>query len=344
MLCAMGQTYKNYVSTSVTPGYLLAHIADLKHLAAHNVGIELSYEREVGYKDWGQFYANPTVGLCVLYYDLGRPEAGNAIGALFTTKLKAGEIGKSDLNFRMGAGLAFLSKRFDPYTNKRNPAIGSHLNGSMQFAFVMHTPLEKNYLEYGISISHYSNAAFKMPNLGYNMPSFTLRYGFGVNETQQENQLFEHTAATPWTLNSLLIFGKKERDFANPQAFYHYGLQIKAIRSVNEVKAWRFGWDGLLDKTYMFSEDPTVALDSIVFNDKLEMALSGGYQWSIGKVDVIAELGAYIYKPAVLKNPLLQRVGLVYNVNDNITVQGALRFHRGVADFFEMGVGYTVGL
>jgi hypothetical protein len=37
-------------------------------------------------------------------------------------------------------------------------------------------------------------------------------------------------------------------------------------------------------------------------------------------------------------------VGIVYNVSEQLKVQGALRFHRGVADFFEVGVGYTVGL
>jgi len=343
---ALAQTYNNYIAVGVTPGYLLAHRADIKHLAAHNFGVETSFEREVGYKDWASFYNKPTVGLGLLYYNLGREETGHAIGALFTTKFIIGNVGNSLLNFRMGAGLSYLSKRFDVYTNKRNQAIGSNLNGSMQFAMLMHSPLSVNnssYLEYGLSISHYSNAAFKMPNLGYNIPSFSIRYGIGV----QQNS-FAHEAPKEdvnlWKLNTFLLFGKKERGFADPQTFHHVGLQVRGIKQVNMVKAWRFGVDGLLDKTYRFSEDPTFPLDSIRFMDKLELGISGGYQWSIGNVDVLAELGAYVYKPAVLKNPLLQRVGLVYNVNENLNVQGALRFHRGVADFFEMGIGYTLDL
>lgn len=342
---AIGQTYTKYISASVTPGYLLAHIADLKQLAAHNYGFEVSYEREVGYKPWASFYPNPTVGLGLLYYDLGREESGKALGTLFTTKLQVGTIGNSQLNFRMGAGLAYLTKRFDTYTNRRNPAIGSNINGSMQFGFIAHTPIgaqKLNYLEYGLSISHYSNAAFKMPNLGYNIPSLTLRYGMGIKQ-EEHVQMSPLVEEIPWEINGCVIFGKKERGFADPQAFHHLGMQFRAIKNVNFVKAWRFGVDGLLDKTYKYSEDPTIALDSIKFTDKLELAVSGGYQWTIGQVDVVAELGAYIYKPAVLKNPLLQRVGLVYNVTDNFNIQGALRFHRGVADFFEMGVGYTVG-
>ncbi|MFT7100923.1 MAG: hypothetical protein ACJA19_001431, partial [Bacteroidia bacterium] len=46
--------------------------------------------------------------------------------------------------------------------------------------------------------------------------------------------------------------------------------------------------------------------------------------------------------PTVLKNALSQRMGLVYNFNDHLSAQGTLRFHRGVADFFEIGVCYTL--
>ncbi len=343
---AFGQTYNNFIAGGYTPGYLLAHQGNIKHLAAHNFGLETSFEREVGYKDWAGFYNKPTVGLGILYYNLGREETGHAIGALFTTKFNVSSYGNTNLNFRMGAGLSYLSKRFDVYSNRRNQAIGSNINGSMQFGMLLHTPIGANkssYLEYGLSISHYSNAAFKMPNLGYNIPSISLRYGMGLKQ-QEVSQELPKEIVNPWKLNTIVLFGKKERGFSDPQTFHHVGMQVRAIKQVNMVKAWRFGMDGLLDKTYKFSEDPTIALDSIKFMDKLELGMSGGYQWSIGKVDVIAELGAYIYKPAVLKNPLLQRVGLVYNVSEQLKVLGALRFHRGVADFFEVGVGYTVGL
>ena len=98
-------------------------------------------------------------------------------------KLNVVSFKNSNLKFRMGAGLAYLTEKFDVYSNRRNQAIGSHLNGSMQFGLLYHHQLlEKDYIEVGISISHYSNAAFKVPNLGYNMPSFTMRYGLGVGK------------------------------------------------------------------------------------------------------------------------------------------------------------------
>ena len=334
-----------YLAVSATPGFLLAHRADIKNLASHNVGVEIAYEKDVQNSTWGKHYTKPTVGYSLLYYNFGKEETGHAIGGLSHVKLNIAQIGKSDLKFRMGAGLAYLTQKFDVYENRRNQAIGSHLNGSMQFGLVGHTPFgkSKHYVDYGISITHYSNAAFKVPNLGYNIPSFILRYGYNLgNNTSRvdHDTAANNTKKINWV--ALLIYGKKQRNFANPVNFYNVGLQLRGLKRVSSVKAWRFGLDYTLDKTYKYSEDPFYPLDQVTLAQMSEVAIAGGYQWSFGKACVIAELGAYLYKPAVLKNALSQRMGVGYNFTDHLTAQGTLRFHRGVADFFEIGIGYTL--
>ena len=42
-----------YLSLSSTPGFLLAHRADLKNLAAHNYGFDISFEKEKENSSWG---------------------------------------------------------------------------------------------------------------------------------------------------------------------------------------------------------------------------------------------------------------------------------------------------
>lgn len=332
----------SYINATCTPGFLLAHRADLLGLASHNYGVEVSYEKDQFNTDWGAYYKKPSVGYGLLYYNLGKEETGHAFGLFTHVKLNVLKAGRSDVRFRMGAGLAYLTKKFDIYTNRRNQAIGSHFNGSMQFGLVGHTPvLSKNYIEYGLSISHYSNAAFKVPNLGYNIPSVTIRYGFGLAEkTAKKEDRIVADRKIDW--RAVLIYGKKQRGFGDPINFYTYGTQLRGIKSVNDVKAWRFGIDYTLDKTYKYSENNFIDLDSISIAEQSEVALAAGFQWRFGKVDVIAEIGAYVYKPAVLKNPLSQRMGLSYAVSKHWNAQGTLRFHRGVADFFEIGVGYTL--
>ena len=341
ILMVSGQD-KHFVNVSATPGFLLAHRADLLGLAAHNYGIEVSYEQNKYSSSWGSDYKKPSIGYGILYYNLGKEETGHAFGLLTHVKLNIITLGKSDIRFRMGAGLAYLSKMFDVHENRRNQAIGSHFNGSMQFGLVGHSPfLSKNYLEYGISISHYSNAAFKVPNLGYNIPSVTLRYGFGLG-TMEGNSTYLDASAKKIDWRAVVICGKKERNFGDPINFYNYGVQLRGIKNINATKGWRFGVDYTLDKTYKYSENSLVSLDSISIGEQSELAVAAGFQWNFGRVDVIAELGTYVYKPAVLKNPLSQRMGLSYKLDKHWNAQGTLRFHRGVADFFEMGIGYTL--
>ncbi len=339
-----GQTKQTNFGIGYTPGFLLAHRADIKNLASHNYGLEMSYEKSASHLQWGKHYNKPIIGLGLLYYNLGKKETGHAVGPLFTVKYNVAQTKYTDVYFRMGAGIGFLTRKFSVNDNRRNQAIGSKLNGSMQFSVVGHTDfkaLGSKYIEYGAAISHYSNAAFKMPNLGYNIPSFFLRYGLGFKNTEVRTDTLLKVKPN-WIIQPSLIFGMKQRNFASPQSFYHKGFQIKAVKKHNYIKAYRFGIDLLLDKTYKYSEDVTYPLDSISFLDQLEIGASVGYQWNVGQVDIYGEIGAYIYKPAVLKDPLYQRMGLIYNITDKIKMQGALRFHRGVADFFELGLAYNL--
>ncbi len=337
------QTYQNYIGGGVTPGFLLAHRSDIKNLAAHNFGIELSYEEEAAHTQWGKFYSKPAVGFGLLYYNLGKEQTGHALGGLVTLKFNLFEIGETDVKFRMGAGLAILSESFDVYQNRRNQAIGSNLNGSMQFAMLFHRSFNNSnqYINYGLGISHYSNAAFKVPNLGYNIPAIFMRYGLGLKGRPiLETQEILNTGK--WSGEAALIYAKKQRNFANPIDFYNWGVQLRGLRTVNPIKAWRIGVDAMLDKTYKYANDPTYPLDSIGFSDKLEMGIAGGFQWKVDKIDIYGELGAYIYKPDILKNAMYQRMGVRYNLGERIKISGALKFHRGVADYFEIGVGYKV--
>ena len=337
------QRFPNYISGEFTPGFLLAHRSDIKNLAAHNFGLQFVYEEDASNTNWGKYYKKPIVGFGLQYYNLGKKETGHAFGGLVTFKFNLIEIQNTDVKFRMGAGLAMLSKQFDVYNNKRNQAIGSSLNGSMQFALLFHRPFPNinQYINYGIGISHYSNGAYRVPNLGYNIPSIFLKYGFGLKgRNTLKDELLDSNLS--WKSELALIYGKKQRNFANPVDFHNVGLQMRAVKMTNAIRGWRLGLDAALDKTYKYTENPLIALDSIKLTDQLELGVAAGYQWRVDKIDVIAELGAYFYKPAVLKNTLYQRIGIRYNLGERIKLSSALKFDRGVADYFEFGIGYRI--
>lgn len=329
------------ISGGISPSFLLAHRPDLKNLAAHNTGIEMGYEQDFSATNWGQYYSRPNLGYSLLIYDLGREETGWAIGGLLTTRFHIAGTAKSSLSFRMGAGLAYLTKKFETFDNRRNQAIGSHLNGNLQFALLYRRTFNNFFIEPGIGIAHYSNAAWSMPNLGYNIPGIVFRGGY--NFSKKTTSIDTSIVRTPRNSYVLSVaYGKKERDFAQPQVFHNIGIQARYRLSTKPTRFWRIGLDATLDKTYRYAKDPYYPLDSLKLNEQLEMGLAIGREWKLNKVGIVAELGGYIYRPENLKKPGYQRIGMNYSVTENLQVQGALKFHRGVADWFEMSLGYVL--
>ncbi len=76
--------------------------------------------------------------------------------------------------FKMGTGLATLTKKYDFYSNQANVSIGSHLN-NVTYVFAGYNLFR---LIVGVGVLHYSAGALSMPNLGLNYPFAMVIYKF----------------------------------------------------------------------------------------------------------------------------------------------------------------------
>jgi hypothetical protein len=158
------------------PGYLLAHTPTLKNLESHIFALESQIEFGQSHKEWAENYKHPVTGFGFNYFNFGREETGWAVSLQGTVKFNVVYFRKNALAVRFGAGVGYLSEMFDPETNLRNQAIGSHFNGFMQTAFMFEHPMARSDFSAGLVLSHFSNGAFSMPNLGVNLPSLYIKY------------------------------------------------------------------------------------------------------------------------------------------------------------------------
>ncbi|MFY0644020.1 MAG: acyloxyacyl hydrolase [Bacteroidia bacterium] len=343
------QAQHSSLGIGVNPGFLVAHRTDLKNIESHITGIELLYEKRQLQSDWTPFYKNPVTSVGLSYFNFGQEETGSAITFQSTLQFSLKEWKRSSFNIRVGPGVGYVSKIFDAKENRRNQAIGSHWNAFMQTAFLMEHSIGENaskgYLSYGFGISHFSNGAFKMPNLGYNLPSLFFRYSVplsGLESSKVQSSVVEPKEFDPFTYYSVsLTYARKERNFASPVTFNHKGLQSRIIRQANPVRAWRVGIDLMLDKTYKYTEFSQASLDSISLGEQVEIGLAGGHEWRVGKLRLGLEIGAYVLKPTTFKRDMYQKMGFTYNLTEHFNLMGNLKFHRGVADYFEWGLTYN---
>ena len=126
LLC-LGQNehYSNDIKFKLGFGSLLPHRSYMKHLHTGNASVfEVTYNYNTyGKKGFHSVYNYPTLGLTAGVYNLGNPEH---IGLSYTltpsVSIPFGK-GKYLPNIKLGIGMAYVSKPFDPINNYKNIAI-----------------------------------------------------------------------------------------------------------------------------------------------------------------------------------------------------------------------------
>ncbi len=337
--------YKYDVGFNFHPGFLIAHRDDARNLEAHTYGFELQftrqYRREASKLTWASHYNAPRVGVNFLYMNLGRPGLTGEVYALipnFETSFKIYK--KSEIRFRLGAGLGFLTHKFDPWENRHNLAIGSHVNGAMQTFVSYNHEFGPLRVKVGVGATHFSNGSFRVPNLGVNMPSFILgaNYAFGTYAKDHDTG----DTLTDYKFQFVGSYAFKELYLADPHEFHIIGINGARIFRRNMITDWRLGADMFFDKTHQFLKDPDKSRKGLRPWEMTEVGVFGGHQWQINRVHLLTDVGFYLYKPSSNKFFTYQRIGFLIHVTDRVFLYTTLKTHFGVADFFDWGIGYRL--
>jgi len=341
-MLAQGRLYS--FGANAMPGFLIAHREDSKNLEAHVFGYELQWSRrDISERPWGKEYKHAEIGLNFLYMNLGNPKLTGevfCIGPNFQTRIRGNE--RNSLQFRAASGLAYLTRKFDVYDNRRNQAIGSNFNALMQLRLNWlhkfgNTGLESNL---GIGITHFSNGSFRVPNLGVNMPTVFL----GMNKTYRSKKIRSDAADTiripKWNVYASYAF--KERSLTKTTSFNIYNIGVERIFRRKLTRQWRLGGDVFFDKTHAFGKDSRRELTGLSPDEMMEIGVYGGHQWLIYRVHFTMDLGLYLYKPSTEKLFVYQRLGFKYHIHDHWYVRSSLKAHLGIADYLDWGLGYQL--
>jgi hypothetical protein len=220
----------------VVNGFLMPHHEDMQQMYAHIQGVQLQYlSSDLTWNDNKKSEINnikysQRLGFILSAIDLGTNISGKAYsgGLLISTDLVSNQ-GKqikwrSSLKFALGLG--YLTQRYDAVYNPENRAIGSHINGYMQLGLSVEKSLYKNsmmFLEFGLA--HFSNACWKFPNLGVNLPYLQVGIGYPLNiypsikKSEKQRQLNQQLSLLPWRKSIAVRLGKKEIDLDDNRVF-----------------------------------------------------------------------------------------------------------------------------
>jgi hypothetical protein len=322
-------------------GTIIDHSVNMSHLAdQHPRGIEFDLNKQTyGNSPWQKLYKYPKIGVAFHYMmmDLERP-LGNSLSITpyYNPTLKRTE--KFDLSYKIGGGIGYIEKRYHPETNPTNNLISSRLNFSLFGNINLSYQLYRNLtLNTGLSLLHFSNGAYKIPNLGINIPALHIGVGLGGQRPpvrHVSDSVITYQKKT--YLNIVPSVGVKEVPPYFGQKWRVSSLSTYASRTISRKSLLNLGMDFFYYSNYtthLHNPDP----ESLKY--LITSALLFGHELVINKVVLGTQVGYYIYDPLSPNTSTYQRVSLRYFFTKNISAGVALKTHFANADFVEWGLG-----
>ncbi|MDQ3534290.1 MAG: acyloxyacyl hydrolase, partial [Bacteroidota bacterium] len=237
-------------------------------------------------------------------------------------------------------GMVYTSNPFNKELNHKNNALSHWLS------FVMQGRLGYNFnltdrlkLTSGVTLTHFSNGGFKIPNSGINI--MTLNVGFShLLDPQTPTYSFStenYEVDKRIKLNLALASGVK--GLRNIEGYFPF-LNVSAYvdKRIGYKSALNFGVDGfynLADKQEV--EHTPLEIDRKP--DFKKVGLVAGHELFVGKISLMTQLGAYVYNPFKSTIPVYQRYGIKYYLKESYFASLILKTHGGRADIIEWGIG-----
>lgn len=321
-------------------GLLLGHRPVMGHLVKnHAFAGEISFvKRASGQKAWHSSYKYPELGLTLYAGSAGNKVIlGNYFGIYGFTKFPFVARKSFRLNGKLGAGLGFGTKQYDPITNPKNVAMSSPINAMICIGLDARYYFSKNWLSLGIDMTHFSNGAFKVPNLGLNLPFLSVGYGRYIKtiDTVQTSNKF-YVPQRKLLLGATAIISAKEVFPTGGKRYPVYALSIHARTFLKPRVGWELSLD-FMSKQAIFGYRPEIVKTQA---DIFQFGIYAGYLLPLDRFHFVLGMGYYARDKYQPEDAFYHRVGMRYYLKNGINFNLVLKSHWARADYVEWGIGY----
>lgn len=317
----------------------MAHLVKEKNLA---------YELELSQQDntrsfTANYYRFPSKGIALQFQSFGNADVlGNAYGILQFTKFNLIQKEKFGfLDFRVGAGMAWITKEYDAETNPKNNAIGSKLNAYINLQLLYTKHWNHFLLGGGLEISHYSNAALTVPNLGLNTPMCFIKAGYNFHKRD---------VFAPDTNPVIAILPRAGNRFqfhvigSTKQNLPGYNLpQFYPVIAAQGMyrKRLSFKWDFEVGTDLIYNAANRFKYDDLSFSllETFQIGVFVGAAANFYRSQIFVGLGSYVYNKINPAGWIYNRIGYRYNFGKVFSALIAIKANFGIADYIEFGIG-----
>ena len=338
----------NPLSSAVTlhTGYMLPEYPFIGALTEDYIrSVDVSLFREtVGRSEWDQLYNYPSYGLSLFYSSLGneavfgREAAMNAFCQLY----HSAPWRRFRVYNRIGLGLGYVTRKYDPQRNPLNVAVASHLNIHFNFRVGAEYALtERLGLTTGLSFDHFSNANTSEPNLGLNYLTGYggVSYRWGEKTAKRVHQLAPHSPRNEWALFASLG-GKRTRALAS-NYYLTASLSVEFTRSLSRKFHLGVGGDLFYDASVRISLEKQAR--SYRPSDHFQTGIHLSQSLVYHRLALTIQEGVYIgLTEQVNDYPIYTRGIVRYQFSDRLLFRFAMKAHLHILDYPELGFGYLL--
>jgi len=311
------------------------------------VGGEIFLSKQTdGTHHWESFFNFPEYGLCYTFLDLGSPDYAGTAHCLFPYMNFHLLNNRNPVNFglRIGSGFAYVEKVYNAEANPLNQAFSTHLNAILNAQLKGVCKIGGNWSIFaGAGITHISNGAYQLPNLGMNVIGlFTgISHSFGKERLLTDHRNEINGKNKNWDCSVFLSGGIKEIKPIGGKKYPAGDFNVEVTKK--HLEYTRFGLS--LDVTYDASEYDCIVFQSLPAVDRLNttrIGISGGYVLLFGNFSLDTFLGVYLHEKNPLYGKIYQRSSLCYPLSDRLKLSLSLRNHKGKADYIGIGFGFKL--
>ncbi len=335
----------------VNYGFMVNHHLEMRIFNAHFPSFEINLGKETyGLKRWQTIYGYPILGVSYWYSQLGNSEflgSANAVFPYINYPIVRNQ--KQELNFRVGLGLAYLTKCFDRLENYKYIAIGSHVNAAVNLMAEYRWRFSPRMnAAFGVAFMHFSNGSTKTPNYGMNTPSVNLAFAYRLSkENTYLNKKIKpllHSFEFPESKSIDLLLGVtaayKDMGSEYGKSFMIYNFSANVMKQFSLKSSAGVGFDITYDESDYYFAD----LNNVAYEQKSELLRFGicpAYQLHMSKLSYTFGLGFYLMGKMAPTTTYF-KLGLQYQITQGLYANLILRTNYGRADYLGAGLGYKI--
>ncbi|HTF05679.1 MAG TPA: acyloxyacyl hydrolase [Bacteroidia bacterium] len=341
------ETY--HVGVSGAYGFLWAHHKYMEHLLVKHVyAVELDvWKQTTGNRYWHEPFHYPQVGIAATSISLGDPQRlGTGLGLYPFINFPLGKKERNlKMHFRIGWGLGWVTKSFDPETNHKNNAIGSKFNACMDLRFDLRWRISDAFqVQSAIGMTHFSNGALKFPNLGINLPMINVgvHYRIGQGNGDCKNDAYDTNDSlrndSRWHITVQVAGGANALEVANPKRYGVFNILSCMMKQTSTRHRFGFGVDVMWSGAIREKREARGGQVSVAGN--IQPGIKFCYELVLGRMSWPFEAGIYLYSPYMEHGIMYNRYGVRYQCSEHLVAQVSLKTNLFAAEYWEVGAGW----